>query len=207
MANIDFYCDIDRRVRVNSFTDRGIVTGMHFSQGDTLTFRVRALQPTGQVVGAPFSYVTNIGKTLELAIGTKVGNSSTHYVEQFTWDLNGDETDPYFYADVSFNTTNVSNLIGSGSSATAWLEIKLIDSLPKTIFIDQVTLDATVIKSDAATVVPGQTALSAEAARALYLTHSIPCSSDDPVWFVNKNTGKQGALYVDDDGSTHFDPA
>src|SRR6185369_1543654 len=104
-----------------------------FSQGNVLTFRVRALQPTGAITGTIYTPVPNTGKTLQLAVGTKVGSGSTHYVEQYTWSLNGDAADPYFYADVSFNTDEVSDFLGSAPFGSTFLEINLVDGgTPKT---------------------------------------------------------------------------
>jgi hypothetical protein len=199
---LDLYIDVDRKERVRSPADSSVVAMPSFAQGNITTFRVRALQPSA-VFNAPYTVVPNAGKTIQLAIGTKVGGTTTHCVEQFAWSLNADMADPYFYADVNFNTDQVSSLLGSNPAITSFLEINLVDGgQPRTIFSKQVTIEASVIKNAVLTVMPGQTALSLEAAVALFLQRTIT----GPITLVcATDPTKRRDLFIDTDGSWHDD--
>src|SRR6266704_741272 len=190
---LDFYFDLDRQVRVASPVDKSILPIPIFAQNNVITFRIRALQPTGDE-REPYTLVPNTGKTLQFALGTK-GGAQLHYVEQYTWGLNGDLADPYFYADVSFNTSGVVTLLNGAASAQTYLEVNLMDEgNPKRLFSSLVTVEASVIANNVLTVPAGQTALSLETALALFLQRAITgritfVNSDDSTKRVDVYTG------------------
>ena len=198
---LDFYFDVDRKERVVGPTNKAIVAMPVFSQVNTHTFRIRALQPTGDLL-TPYTPISNTGKTLQLALGSK-GGAQLHQVEQYTWALNPDQNDPYFYADVSFNTAGVVTLLAGQLTAESYLEINLVDGgNPKTLFSQLVTVEASVIQNSSLTVPAGQTPLSLETALALFLQRTIKgpvtlvCETDDT---------KRRDIFIAPDGTFHAD--
>ncbi len=200
MAQLDLYIDIDRKTRVAGFASSSPFPLPTFAQNNILTFRVRALQPTG-LISSPYTFIDNTGRTLQLAVGIKVGNASLHYVEQYTWTNNPDHADPYFYADVNFNTLGIGTLLGANPRADAFLEINLVDGgNPKTILSQQITIEAAVIKNATLTVPVGQTPVSLEAVLAM-LTNLV-C---DSVTIRSPSRNHQRRLWEDDDSTPHDD--
>jgi hypothetical protein len=131
--NLDLYIDTGRRELVSGPDNSSIVSVPTLSQGNTVTMRIRCLNPTANFPASdpPYTLISTDGRTIQLAVGTKVGNSTTHYVEQYTWDAStADLSDPYWYADVSFNTAAITTLLGSAASTTAWLEVNLVEGVP-----------------------------------------------------------------------------
>ena len=197
--NLDLYIDTARRVLVAGPQNSSIVQAPTFEQGNTVTMRIRALQPTANFPAGdpPYTLIPVAGRTLQLAIGTKVGNSQLHYVEQYVWTAGTDLIDAYWYADVAFNTDAVATAIGSSVSKTAYLEINLVEGTPRTILSQQVTIEASVIKNDLVTVPAGLTPLSAEAARALFVAQGP---------WVSPDGTKRANVYLGNDGAIHADP-
>jgi hypothetical protein len=201
MAVLDIYIDIDRKDRVKGFTDSSIISMPNFAQGDVVTFRVRALQPTGITVGNPYTCVAVAGNSLEVAFGTKVGSSSTHYVEQYSWSTNAlDSNDQYFYADVSFNTVELTSFLGSQERASTFLEIKIVGGVTNTIFSKSVTIEAAVIKNATTSTNPGLPYATMAAVLALLqdiTTKSVTIQSPDGT--------HARRLSEDNDGTPHDD--
>jgi hypothetical protein len=201
---LDLYIDTARRELVAGPLSSSVVPMPVLSQGNTVTLRIRALTPTANfpLGNPPYTLTAVAGKTLQLAIGTKLGSASTHYVEQYTWSAGTDLVDPYWYADVAMNTQAVSTLLGTSASKTAYLEINLVAGTPQTILSKQVTIEASVIKNDALTVPVGLTPASMEAVMALLknlVANSITLQNEtDP--------SKQTLLTTGDDGTFHADP-
>jgi hypothetical protein len=195
---LDLYIDTAQRKLVQGPLSSSFVNLPAFSQGNTVTLRIRCLTPTANFPASspPYSLVSTSGRTLQLAIGTRAGNTSTHYAEQYTWTAGPDSADPYFTADLALNTAGVTTLLGSGATATAWLEINLVEGTPRTVLSQQITIEASVIKNDTVTVPAGLTPLSAEAARAMFLTD---------VW-SSQDGSKKYHVYVDNNGAVKADP-
>lgn len=206
-ALLDLWIDLVRQKRVAGPANAQEVPLPTFTQGNIWTFRVRCLQQLSgfPLANPPYSVVPTAGKTLQLAIGTKTGGTTTHYVEQFTWTASTNLADPYFQADVTFDATATGSLIGTNPSAQSWLEINLVtDGVPKTILSQLVTIEASVIKNTTPTVPLGQTPISLETALALFLQRVIV----GKVTFRNDtDPTKQRDLYTDIDGSFHEDPS
>src|ERR1039458_8816896 len=137
--NLDLYIDTARRVLVAGPQNSSIVQAPVFEQGNTVTMRIRALQPTANFPASdpPYTLIPTAGRTLQLAIGTKVGNSQLHYVEQYVWTDGTDLVDAYWFADVAFNTDAVATAIGASASKTAYLEINLVEGGPRPTFMQQ----------------------------------------------------------------------
>lgn len=198
MASIDFYIDIDRQERVKSNSDGSVVPIPTFTQGDTITFRIWPLQPTGNTAGSnPYTFISNSGRTLQFAIGL-IGGASI-YVSQYTWTGNSDPLNPYFFADVSFNTVELAAYLGT-TAKQAYLEIKLIDSTPKTLLRKLVNLSPAVIVPTSPTPTPTFTPASMEAVRALLL--NITTQS---VTIQSANLAHSERLWIDNDATPHND--
>lgn len=203
MAIWDIYIDVVNGLTVQSSVNSASKPLPPLIQGDTQTWRVRLLRPTGAQIGSPFSVIDTSGD-LQIAIGTRVGNSSTYYTQQFTWAKGGTPADPYWEAQMPLNTAAITTLLGTSMTATAYLEVKLFEGgLPTTVFDSAVTLYAAVIKdAGVPTVPPGLTACSVEYANATFLQRrmrgAIIIESEDGL--------RAAALWVGNDGQTHFDP-
>lgn len=200
MAVIDFYFDVDTRKRVTSIADGSILPMPQFGQGNTYTFRIRALQPTGAPVGSnPYTAIQNSGKTIQLAISKTDG--STILTNQFTWGLNADPADPYFYADIPFNTSPINAALPNGATTLpAILEINLVDGTPKRLFKGDIVIDGSIIANQTVTVPAGFTPATMEAVLALLanlVTDSLTIRSGD--------RSHQERLWIDNDGSPHDD--
>ncbi len=202
---LDLYIDTARRKLVAGPANSSIVAMPVLSQGNTVRLRVRCLKPTANFPLSPplYEVIQTAGKTLQLAIGTKAGNASTHYTEQYTWSGAGDAADPYFEADLPMNTAAISNWLGASARNTSYLEINLVENAtPGTILSEQVTVEASVIKNDTLTVPEGLTPLSAEVAHATFvqiehLGSIILVSEEDPT--------KKRRLYVNAAGEFRAD--
>lgn len=205
MATLDLYIDTARRCFVAGPLNTSVQSPPSFSQGNTVTLRIRCLNPTANfpLGSPPYSLVDVSGKTLQLALGTKSGTSSTHYTELYSWSTSTDPADPYFYGDLPMNTAGISTLLGNSTDAKTYLEINLLVSgVPSTVFSDQVTVSASVIKNSTLTVPIGLTPLSAEAAAATYLSREIT----GPFTLISADGTKKVSVYVGTDGTFHADP-
>ncbi len=198
MATHRLFIDTDRSVPVGGVSDSSIVDLPTFVQEDSLKLRITLLTGFSRV-----SYYTPIpvaGLTLEVALGAKIGNTSTLYTQQFTWVASDDLADPYFEATLPMNTLAIAMLLGSGASAPAYFEAKMLDGgLPRTVLSRLVAVQAAVIKNGGLEEPAEPTPLSAEAAAAIYLQRAIPCSAGNPV--ILKNGAVTMAIYVDTDGT------
>jgi len=183
MAQLDFYFDVDRRQRVRSSSDSSIVAMPPFALGDTYAIRIHPLQPTGQTIGTIYAPILTAGKTIEFAVGNLGGGGGGPYASQYVWTGNdANASDPFFYADVSFNTTEMTTLLTNEETARKYLQIILNDGTPKTIFQDQVTLTSAVIIGTPPSATPGQTWATMETVRALLqniTTKSVTIESPD----------------------------
>lgn len=201
MAQVDLVINVNSGERVAGLTDTTITDLPRFVQGDTLTFKVFLLKGASRLATPERIPVSGI--TLQMAIGTRTGNSTNYYTQQFAWTASTDLADPYWTANLPMNTAEIGTLLGSGSSAVAWLELKMVQGgLPTTVLSKQITIDAAVIKDGGLVVPPGLTPLSAEAALAMFLQRDI----SGAITLTNPTTGAKLSLYVGDDGAFHADP-
>jgi len=182
MPSFDFYIDIDRQQRVKNNADSSFVAMPSFKLGDTYNIRIHALQPTGQTISGIYTPILTAGKTIKFAVGNLGGGGGGPYATQYTWSGNdSNANDPYFYADVSFNTSEMTTLLTGQTSASKTLQIILDDGTPKTIYQDTVTLQSAVIIGTP-TATPGQTWASMESVLALLAnitTKSVTIQSAD----------------------------
>lgn len=200
MAALNLYIDCDRQEAVASADDSSIVALPPFVQEDSLTLRVWLL--TGKTQFGGYSKIPVSGITLEMAIGTKVGNDADYATQQFTWTASGDLGQPYFEATLPMNTEGIESLLGDQSSASSWFHVRKIDGgTPRTILLKPITVHASVVKDGTLTVPPGATPLSAEAANASYVRVVHTGSFD----LMNAN-GKGIRIYCDEDGAFRSDP-
>ncbi len=203
MATIDLYIDTFAKRLVTSLTDTTPVRFPSLVQEDTPTLRIWLLQQVANsTIEDPYVFIPTAGVTLQLAIGTRLGSSSTLYTQQYTWTASGDTTNPYFEAQLPMNTAGITTLLGNQGTASAYLEVKMTDTYATTILSEQVTVLAAVIKSGGITSPIPTTALSAEVAAATFVkvehTGSITliCETDST---------KKIKLYCGTDGELHED--
>lgn len=203
MALFDIFIDVDAQEVVRGFADSSVTSLPRMVQGDTPTLKLWPLKRTVTFNGGttPYSYMGVAGLSFEVAIGTRVGNSSTLYTQQFVWTA--DANNQSVSATLPLNTAGIDGIIGNNSSAPAWFEVKYLSAgFPTTILDKQIDLQAAVIKAGALVVPPGATAMTAEEANAAFLKRII----HGAFILQNDNTGKQIACYLGDDGAFHADP-
>ena len=197
----NLYIDIDRSEAVRSASDSSIVSLPPLVQGDQLQLRIWLL--TGYSQLSEYDQVPVSGITLEVAIGVKIGSVSSLYTQQFTWTPSVDLGQPYFSGTLPMNTAEITTLLSTSATASAWFEVKMITSaLPVTILSEPVTIQAAVIKADSTQVPVPLTPLSAEAANASFVR------VDHTGSFILRNatTGAAILVYCDDDGALRSDP-
>jgi len=205
MATIDLHIDIFAKRLVTSLTDTTPVRVPTFIQEDTPTLRIWLLQPvTGSTIESPYTYIPVEGVTIELAIGTRVGNSTLYYTQQFTWTPSVDISNPYFEALLPMNTAGITTLLGSSGSASAYLEIKMISGgYPTTVLSEQCTVVAAVIKDGGLEEPALATAMSVESA----LSTFVPVGNAKfAIWECETDPSVKVRQYLAADGTMHFDP-
>lgn len=205
MATIDLYIDTFNKKLVAGLLDSTTVSLPKFIQGDTPTLKIWLLTPIASAaLSTPYAYVPVSGVTIQAAIGTRVGNSTTYYTQQMTWTASTDLSDPHFTASFPMNTAAINTLLGAtGVSTAAFFEVKMITSaVPTTIYSEGVTVQAAVIKDGGTTEPALGTPLSAEAATAAFLARTIRGA----VTLESEDGTKSVSMYVGTDGTVHFDP-
>lgn len=202
MAQFDIYIDTVSGEAVAGFSSTEIASLPPFVQGDTISLRIFLLARTSTYpVVTPYSYISPAGLTLQAALGAKVGNATTYYATQFTWTA--DTVNNCFTAQLALNTTEITNLLSSSATASAYFEVKYIaGGLPTTVMEKAVTINAAVIKGGGTTPIPGQTPVSAEYCNATFLTRSV----SGAIILTNPTTGGKMAIYLGDDGAFHAEP-
>lgn len=204
MAQFDIFIDTNRQKIVRSFTDPTIVPAPPFVQGDTPTLRIWPLIQTAafQQSQTPYAYLGTGGLSLEVALGTRVGNSSLIYTQQFVWTP--DANAQYFAAQFPLNTAAIDTLLQTNSQAQAWFEVKYLSGgFPTTILDESVQVQAAVIKPGALVVPPGATALTAEEANAAFLKRKI----SGAIYLEDvKNPGQYTAVFIEN-GALKATPA
>jgi hypothetical protein len=201
MAQYSLYVDVVANQLVLSDQSNQQVDMPPLVQGDTPTFNIYLLNRNATYpVSNPFSIQSTAGLSLQVAIGTRVGNSTLYYTQQFAWTA--DAQNKYFTATLPLNTVAIDGLLNSASDASAWFEIKYLQNLVATTVLDkQVTIKASVIKAGALVVPPGQTPISAENANAVFLKRRI----QGAIELVSPDGTRTAVLYVSNDGVCHFD--
>jgi hypothetical protein len=192
------YIDTDRSLPVAGVSDSSVVDLPAFVQEDSLNLRITLLAGFSRV--SDFTPIPVSGITLEVALGRKIGNTSTLYTQQFTWTASDDLADPYFEATLPMNTGAIATLLGANAQADAYFEVKMLDGgLPRTVLSRLVKVQAAVIKDGGLEEPALPTPISAETCEALFLQRTIPCSSGNPV--ILQNGSVTMAVYVDTDGT------
>jgi hypothetical protein len=201
MAKHTIYIDTTTGDPVAGATDGSVTSLPPFVQGDTLSLRIYLLVREGGRL-SDLTQIPVSGLTLQVALGTRVGSTTTYYTQQFTWTASTDLAQPYFEADLPMNTEAIDTLLGASSTANAWFEVKVIeDAVPRTVLQKEVSVKAAVIKDGGVVVPAGLTPLSAEYANAAFLTREFEGS------FIIRNavTGAGVMIYVDEDGTFQAD--
>lgn len=203
MAQFEIFIDTTTQEVVRSFIDSSIAPLPKFVQGDTPTLKLWPLVRIGSAQGpSPYAYLGVAGLSFQVAIGTRIGNTTLYYTQQFVWIA--DPLNQSVTALLPLNTPDITTLIGINSSASAWFEVKYLSGgLPTTILDKQIDLQAAVIKPGALIIPPGATALTAEDANATFLKRKI--SGAFYVEDIN-NPGNYFAVFVQD-GALKAEPA
>lgn len=203
MAQFDLFIDVVAGNLVQGLTNPGVINPPPIVEGDTPTWRIWLLQPTGNPI-APYVYIPTAGLSIQAALGDKIGNTTNYYTTQFTWAPSTDPNNPnYWIATMPFNTNAITTLIGSASSAQTTLEIKYISGgVPTTVYQKGVSVQAAVIKNNGVVLPPGLTPASMEYVNATFLKQTIV----GPFFLVDPNTNKKVAIYLGDDNTLHVDP-
>lgn len=173
-----------------------------FVQGDRISMRVYLLGPPASASQEnPYSILSNAGMTLSVALGPKTGSSgSTLYTQQLL--IAPDSTYTYFDVDLPLNTSGIATLIGTATSAKAWLEFEVTQGgYPWTVFQKEISIQAEVIETGTVATPSGLTAASVEYVNATFLQ-----AQNQGFVLNNPNTGGKVQVYLGDDGTVHFDP-
>ena len=193
----DLRIDLASGEPVISVDDLSLGSVPHFVQGVDINLRIWGIQ---KIAGLA-SYIPVTGITLFVALGDIL--TSTYLTQQATWTPSSDPADPFFEATLPMN---VSFTFSGKRSLTTDFGVFFFESATPVGALQKSVKVYKSLYSASSLIVPaGQTALSAEVANATYLKRLIPYSADDPVYFQNKNTGKEVRVYTDDDGSWHAD--
>jgi hypothetical protein len=197
---MNLYIDIDRKVAVQGKSNNTFRPVPPFTQGDGEPMVIYLLKNWS---GTTYEYVPVSGITLQVALGSKSGSTTVYYTQQFTWTPSTDLANPYWSATLPMNTNGINALLGSKETATAWLEVKKIESAVALVVLSKkVIVEGTVIKPATLTVPANQTPLSAEAANAAFLGRVITGSFD----VINPTTGKGFRVSAAEDGTPKEDP-
>jgi hypothetical protein len=145
MAEYDIYIDCDRAAVVTSASNSSLKALPKFVQGDTMLLRIHLLKGYAAVMES-YEVIPTTGLTLQVALGTRVGNSTTYYTQNLTdWDEAEDLT--YFEGEFPMSTEAITTYLGTSGSKQAYFEVKYIrEGLPTTVLSEQVTILAAVIK-------------------------------------------------------------
>src|SRR6266576_975677 len=113
MAQIDFFCDGDRWVRVAGRDNSSIVDIPRVCQNDTLSLRIwpPTVRAGGLAANPPYDYVIVAGTTLRVVVGDP--GDPSYLTQQFSWAESTDTAYPnYFFADLPFNTNAIDTALG-----------------------------------------------------------------------------------------------
>jgi hypothetical protein len=172
-ANISLFINTTNNSLIGGLSNSAVVQPgqIPLFYGDTVTMNIyllAALQGTNLAPGTfPFSQISTAGLTLYMFLDNGVV-SPTIYTQQISWTP--DPTGTFWTANVSLLTAALTALLGAGTNASAWLQIGYIQNgLPTTVFSKQVNVQVGMPTANAPTVPAGQTALSLETARGLFV--------------------------------------
>lgn len=139
--------------------------------GDTLALQIYLLAPLQNPPPSDFAYQVIETDGLALFLYIDAGTvGGTIYTQQINWTIANDGEFDYFSGNLSLNTVALEALMGTATSATAWIKIGYIQNgLQTTVFSQQIQITVGLPLVNL-TVPPGQTPLSAEVAQQTYLS-------------------------------------
>jgi len=203
MAQFDIYVDTYSSDVVTGPSNPTVASLPKFVQGDTISLRIYLLARTtgGNISSTPYTIISTAGIALKVALGPKDGTAgSTLLTQQFTWTP--DASQQYFAATLPLNTAGITAAIGSANSVSTWFEIEMTQGgFPTTVLQKQADIQAEVIETGVIATPPGQTAISAEEAYAVFLKRE-----NTGFFLKNENTGHRVFVYLGDDDAVHMDP-
>lgn len=153
-----------------------------FFQGDVKAMQIHLLEPAPTLGTGNYTYPDISNMTLLMAIGsapTGTVGGPTPIITQFTWTKVGTGgTTPYFTAEVGFNTAGVATLIGTASSATAYMEVQVSEGTAVQTYLQiPITINAELIESGTLAVASVLTPISREEAVAMFVQYLAPNGS------------------------------
>ena|ERR1043166_6765564 len=203
MANLDLYIDIAGLRAVLGFANSSPFELPDLVAGDSLNARIRLLERTaGWPSRDPFSFVPTTNLTLELAIGTALGD---YLATQFIWTPSTDLNDPYFEAVVPLNTSEIRDAVAASDPAEAKLHIRKVGADgKKTVLLQKVNIAGGIIDDSDLVNIGALTPLSLESAVEMFLGRVIK----GPVtWVCDTDPTKRRDTFVAPDGTWHEDPS
>jgi len=137
--------------------------------GDTPTIQLQFIQPTSSGITPTLAIVpiAGLSPALYLDDGTVAGGA-TPYTQQLAWtpDPNGGQ---FWTAPLPLNTVAIQTLLGTSTSVEAWIKLGYTSGgYPTTVLSQKVNIRVG-LPVGALVTPPGQTPISLETARALFL--------------------------------------
>jgi hypothetical protein len=204
MPQLTLYIDTSRNQLVGGVSNPGFVNPaqLPFFFGDQIQLVVFLLNNIGpQGLGnSPYTIIPSQGLALQVYLddGSAEGTVYTQQIE-----FQADQTGTYFYGTLPLNTAALETLLGSATSAPAYLKIGYFQNgLPTTVYSGQVTINVG-MPVGALAVPAGQTPLSAEVAAQTYVP--IIGNPGQPIYLTSP-AGKKIMLVAQDnpDGTASF---
>lgn len=204
-ARLKFYIDWLNKKLVKSDSNGGLFIPPVFYQGDVIPMQVYIVEPDPDGTDNDFVSPAIDNMALSMAVSdTPTGSSGgpTPFVTQYTWSK--DTNEKYFYAEVAFNTAELNTFIGSARTTTGYMEFQITEGTAiTTAWQGTITIDAEVIEASSASVAPGETALSLEAASQIFVKRQL--ENGGQIRIPSPDGTKLTVLWTDNDGTFHMD--
>ena len=203
-ALLKLYVDTERNKLVKSSTSTQEVTLPTFFQGDVVPISVTLLEPkTGGGIADPFSIVTD-SYTVKIGLTTPHATSGSETVHTNS-NLTQNGTTNEHEGTLLLNATGVTTLLGSGTSATAQLEIEARtgSGTYSTELMREVTIKADGLKSSTPVNLATETYPTTAEATATFAAKIG--SAGDSITLVSPDGAKGIILYCTNDGEFKSD--
>ncbi len=203
-ALLKLYVDTERNKLVKSASSTQEVTLPTFFQGDVVPISVTLLEPkTGGGIADPFSIVTD-SYTVKIGLTTPHATSGSETVHTNS-NLTQNGTTNEHEGTLLLNATGVTTLLGSGTSATAQLEIEARtgSGTYSTELMREVTIKADGLKSSTPVDLATETYPTTAEATATFAAKIG--SAGDSITLVSPDGAKGIILYCTNDGEFKSD--
>lgn len=151
---LKLYVDTQSNRLVKSSTQTDAFTLPTFYQGDIIPVRLYLLEPnTTGGIASPYSIITE-SKSVSIALVTPHQTSGSEVVHASLTFSTFDSSTGAYTGNLSLNTTEITTLLGSSTSATTYFEVQVTGGgIVSTELQTQVTVRADGIKAASATPV------------------------------------------------------